>query len=83
MNWRGQAVRPLKLFFATQGRDLRQVKNDKKYTLFDVRGAASLGNATHPADDCFRDLLMVHEDRFELARSGRSAFEVVFRDPRM
>ena len=82
MNWRGQAVWPLKLFFVTRGCDPPQVKNDEKYTFFDVRGAASLGNATHPADDCFRGLLMVHEDRFELARSGGSAFEVVFRDPR-
>ena len=82
MNWRGQAIRPLKLFFVTQGRDHRQVKNDEKYTFFDVRGAASSGNGTHPADDCFRGLHIVHEDRFELARSGDSAFEVVFRDPR-
>ena len=59
------------------------MKNDEKYTFFDVRGASSLGYATHPADDCFRGLLMVHEDRFELARSGGSAFEVVFRDPRI
>ena len=77
MNWRGQAVRPLKLFFVTQGRDERQVKNDEKYTFFDVRGDASLGNATHPVDDCFRGLLIVHEDRFEVTRSGVSAFEVV------
>ena len=82
MNWRGQATRPLKLFFVTQGRDERQVKNDEKYTFFDLRGAASLGKATHRADDCFRGLLIVHEDRFELARSGDSAFEVVFRDQR-
>ena len=82
MNWRVQAVRPLKLFFVTQGRDQRQVKNDEKDTFFDVRGAASLGNATHPADECFRRLLRVHEDRFELARSGSSAFVVVLRDPR-
>ena len=82
MNWRGQAVRPLKLFFVTQGREQRQVKNDEKYTFFNVRGAASLGNATHPADDCFRGLHIVHEDRFEQARSGDSAFEVVLCDPR-
>ena len=82
MSWRGQAVRPLKYFFVTQGRDQRQVKNDEKYTFLDLRGAASLGNATHPAVDCFRGLHIVHEDRFELAGSGVSAFEVHFRDPR-
>ena len=54
------------------------MKNDQKYTFFDVRGAALLGNATHPVDDCFRGLLIVHEDAFELTRSGVSAFEVVF-----
>ena len=64
----------MKYFFATQGRDQRQVKNDEKYTFFDLRGAASLGNATHPADDCFRGLHIVHEDRFEVARSCGSAF---------
>ncbi len=74
--------RPLKLFFATKGREQRQVKNDEKYTFFDLSGAASLGKATQPADDCFRGLHIVHEDRFELARSGDSAFEVVFRDQR-
>ena len=66
----------------TQGRDQRQVKNDEKYTFLDLRGAASLRNATHPADNCFRGLYIVHEDRFEQARSGGSAFEVVFRDQR-
>ena len=50
------------------------MKNDEKYTFFDLRGAASLGNATHPVDDCFRGLLIVHEDRFEVTRSGVSAF---------
>ncbi len=54
------------------------MKNDEKYTFFDLRGAASLGNAIHPVDDCFRGLLIVHEDRFEVTRSGVSAFEVVF-----
>ena len=54
------------------------MKNDKKIYLFDLRGAALLGNATHPVDDCFLGLLIVHEDAFELTRSGVSAFEVVF-----
>ena len=58
------------------------MKNDEKYTFFDLRGTASLGNATHPADDCFRGLHIVHEDRFEQARSGGSAFEVVFSRPK-
>ena len=57
--------------------DQRHVKNDQKYTFFDLRGAASLGNATHPVDDCFRGLLIVHEDRFELTWLGVFAFEVV------
>ena len=52
------------------------MKKDQKYTLFDLIGAASLGNATHPVDDCFRGLLIDHEDRFELTRPGVSAFEV-------
>ena len=78
MNKRGQAFRPLKLlFFSGKGRDQRQVKNDQKYTFFDLRGTASLRTATHPVDDCFRGLLIVHEDRFEQTRSGVSAFEVV------
>ena len=54
------------------------MKNVEKCTFFDLRGAASLGNAAHPVDDCFRGLLIVHEDRFEVTRSGVSAFEVVF-----
>ena len=58
------------------------MKNDEKYTFFDLRGAASLGNAIHPVDDCFRGLLIVHDDRFELMRSGVSAFEVVFFEQR-
>ena len=58
------------------------MKNDEKDTFFDLRGAASLGNATHPVDDCFRGLLIVHDDRFELTRSGVSAFEVVFFEQR-
>ncbi len=58
------------------------MKNDEKYTFFDLRGAASLGNATHPVDDCFRGLLIVHDDRFELMRSGVSAFEVVLFEQR-
>ena len=53
------------------------MKNDEKYSFFDLRGAALLGNATHPVNDGFRGLLIVHEDRFELTRSGASAFEVV------
>ena len=53
------------------------MENDEKYTFFDLRGAALLGNATHPVDDGFRGLLIVHEDRFELTCSGASAFEVV------
>ncbi len=54
------------------------MKNDEKYTFFDLRGAASLGNATHPVDDCFRGLLIFHEDRFDVTRSGASAFRVVY-----
>ena len=53
------------------------MKNDQKYTFFDLRGAETLGNATHLVDDFFRGLLIAHEDRFELTRSGVSAFEVV------
>ena len=53
------------------------MKNDQKYSFFDLRGAASLGNATYPVDDCIRGLLIVHEDRFEMTLSGASAFEVV------
>ena len=49
----------------------------KKNTFFDLRGAALLGNVTHPVDDGFRGLLIFHEDRFELTLSGASAFEVV------
>ena len=49
----------------------------KNTPFFDLRGAESLGNATHPVDDGFRGLLIVHEDRFEMTRSGASAFENV------
>ncbi len=72
----------MKLFFSSKGRDHGHVTNDEKYTFFDLRGAASLGNAIHPVDDCFRGLLIVHDDRFELMRSGVSAFEVVFFEQR-
>ncbi len=54
------------------------MKNVEKCTFFDLRGAASLANAAHPVDDCFRGLLIVHEDRFELTRSGVSAFGDTF-----
>ena len=54
------------------------MKNAEKYTFFDLRDAASLGNATHPVDDGFRGLLIVHEDRFDVTRSGALAFRVVF-----
>ena len=50
--------------FSGNGRDQRQEKNDQKYTFYDLRGAASLVNATHPVDDCFQGLLIDHEDRF-------------------
>ena len=53
------------------------MKHDEKYTFFDLRGAASFGNATHPVNDCSCGLLIVHEDRFEVTRTGVSSFEVV------
>ena len=53
------------------------MKNEQKCTFFDLRGAASLGNATQPVDDCLRGLLIVHEDAFEQTRSGVLAFKVV------
>ena len=65
------------VFFSSKGRDQRQEKNDQKYTFFDLRGAASLVNETHPVDECFQGLLIVHEGLFELTRSGVSTFEVV------
>ena len=46
------------------------MKNNQKYTFYDLRGAASLENATHFVDDCFRGLLIVHEEEFEHMRSG-------------
>ena len=54
------------------------MKNAEKYTFFDLRDAASLGNASHPVDNGFRGLLIVHEDRFELTRSGVSALGDTF-----
>ena len=79
MNKRGQAFRFFEVVvFSSKGRDQRQVINDQKYTFFDLRGAASLRNATDPVDVCFRGFLIIHEDRLELTLSGVSAFEVVF-----
>ena len=49
-----------------------------KNTLFDLRVAESLENATHPVNNFFRGLLIVHEDALDQTRSGVSAFEVVF-----
>ena len=63
LTWSGVSTFEV-VIFSSKGRDQKQVKNDRKYTFFDLTGAASLVNATHPVDDCFRGLLIVHEDRF-------------------